>query len=350
MCIRDRNNSLPTNIVDNNTNITQTQPISDVVKPAVKTSNTYNNIIAVSEENIEVESLNTVPNLHSLISSITTHRNEVIIDDLEYSNTEVTKALLPTTVGFSLINNYSILSMKNNDSNSDLSLWGHDKHYSGYGFSLDISKALTKNVYVKATGQLQKIRSNSKLREVAAIDVDNFTAGVNGEGTYYTTLNMATPVGEYEGDINFLVDEDMLNRSTNMINKTTIDQSFFNTSFDLGAQYIFRPESRLSYFVGTGAGINLTSGLSNDIQSEIYFDDRIVDKIDMSPSQLDDFKSVFWSYYGEAGVQWSINDKSFFSMSVNHRSSINSIKESGFTGSSSYLRQINIGIGYNVRF
>ena len=135
-----------------------------------------------------------------------------------------------------------------------------------------------------------------------------------------------------------------------MINNTEIDQSFLTTSLDLGTQYIFNPDNRFSYFIGLGAGVNMTSGLNSRVQSEIYMDDILIDRMDTSPEKLEDFKAIFWSYYGEAGAQLSINESSFLSLSVNRRASINSIKESGFTGSSSYLRQVNIGVGYNIRF
>jgi hypothetical protein len=256
----------------------------------------------------------------------------------------------PLIISFNALSNYSFINMTNVTSTQDLSLTGYDKHCAGHGFSLALSKGLTENLYIKGTGQVQKVHNNSFLREVSPIDANNYVVDSNGESSYITDMTITTPLGEYKSSINFSMDESTLNESTNMINKTAISQSVVYTSFDLGVAYVFNPDNRLSYYIGAGAGINNAITLNNNMESEIYMDDKLMDMIDSNPTQLDDFKSVFWSYYGEAGAQLSVNDRSSFSLFLNHRASINSIKDSGLTGSSSYLKQVNLGLGYNFSF
>jgi hypothetical protein len=256
----------------------------------------------------------------------------------------------PLILSFNALSNYSFINMTNVTSTQDLSLTGYDKHCAGHGFSLALSKGLTENLYIKGTGQVQKVHNNSFLREVSPIDANNYVVDSNGESSYITDMTITTPLGEYKSSINFSMDESTLNESTNMINKTAISQSVVYTSFDLGVAYVFNPDNRLSYYIGAGAGINNAITLNNNMESEIYMDDKLMDMIDSNPTQLDDFKSVFWSYYGEAGAQLSVNDRSSFSLFLNHRASINSIKDSGLTGSSSYLKQVNLGLGYNFSF
>ncbi len=253
-------------------------------------------------------------------------------------------------VGLRMNSNFSSVSMDNIIPNENISLTGYEQYCSGFGASIDVAKSITNNVSIKATGQFQKIRNNSLLQERSSIDVNNYIVDSNGSGAYETGMTISTPLGNYTSDISFAMDENTLNAKEDMVNKTSTTQSLSYVSLDLGLQYTINPESRSAFYVGAGIGANKTVGMTNQMETDIYMDDKLMDQLSASPKSLDDFKSSFWTYYTEAGIAYSLSNNSDLSVFVNQRMSLNSIKESGMTGSQTYLKQFNVGVGYNFRF
>lgn len=334
---------------DTETAKTRQQEIPEIIsligETSYETVNGSNN-----EKRVDITSIN---QLQSGIKAIPVSNDKNIkLKLLPALSTEldIINEVLPVSIGFRVNSNFSAVSMKNILMNEDVSLTGYEKYCSGYGASVDVAKAISNRVSIKAAGQFQKINNNSLLQETSLVDVNNYSVDSNGVGAYETGMTISTPLGNYTSDISFPLDESTLNAKESMVNKTTTAQSLSYIALDLGLQYTINPKSRSAFYIGAGIGANKTISMSNHMETDIYMDDKLIDHLSAEPKSLDDLKSSFWSYYGEAGVAYALNRNSDLSMFINQRTSLSSVKDSGVTGSETYLNQINIGVGYNIRF
>ncbi len=248
-------------------------------------------------------------------------------------------------VGVSLGVNSSWLTMNKIPKGDMEQVTDYEKSHSCYGAMVNFGYKVNTRWRLVADVSYNRYVSKSKSKYDFFYNEENVYTDQNGLEMYKANLPMMNPLGDYDANLSFRVNNTMQQNEL-IKEKTQTRQMLDAVALNLGADYSLLKYSKFRFIIGAGFGVTAKVNLKNEFDISIYIDDKLKHNTLEVTNDMKGVNPLVLNGYLKAGLDYMINDHLSIGIETVGLKSFTSLRNSWPNGGpKTYLNAFNSTVG-----
>jgi hypothetical protein len=263
-------------------------------------------------------------------------------------NVEQNKSSILTYIMSGL--NATTIRMTNTEGAS-FSLTEYERYYADIYAGAGVEYQLNPRWAIDFNASYNRMHVKSVFEDEIIYDKSKEMIDNQGMSYYDDDYDIYSVMGRFTGNLNFDLEQSTPNDQDNLLNRTTIDNSFSTLGLSLGSLYSPFQNDRLRISVGAGLSYHHLINIREEMEATITHESGLMVQESISIDAIEKANRNYWSIYGNVRFSYAVNADFGIKLDLSSAHSINSIRKTTMDAEPhTFINNLRSGLLFYYKF
>lgn len=245
--------------------------------------------------------------------------------------------------------NATTIKMTNTEG-ADFSLTGYEKYYADVFAGFGSTYHMNDNWGIDLQASYNRMHVQSLFEDEIVYDASLETIDNQGNVHYDAGYDIFSVIGRQSSNLS-LVNENQINDKDQIMNQTTIDNSFRTIGLSLGTFYSPVNKEKFTLSIGAGAQYNYLLTIKEEMETTIQHNNELVFRASTLADPMEQANRNYWSWYANLRLGYKLTETYGIQLDLGTAHSVSSIrKTTGPADSETFINNLRTAVLVYYRF